>query len=70
MRWEMKMNEEKAAFRIDHTVQKRGGTVRLALLVEVTGDDNMEDVDEYKEFLDRKMKGVVEDFTEEWELSG
>jgi hypothetical protein len=61
----VKMGEGEATVRIDHTIQKGDGTVHLALFVEVSGDDNVKHVDEYKEFLDRKIKNVIEDFVNE-----
>jgi hypothetical protein len=54
------MSEGEATVRIDHTVQKGDGTIHLALFVEVSGEDNVKRVNEYKEFLGKKIKDVVE----------
>jgi hypothetical protein len=54
------MSEGEVTVRIDHTVQKGDGTIHLALFVEVSGEVNVKRVNEYKEFLGKKIKDVVE----------
>jgi hypothetical protein len=61
----VKMSDGEATVRIDHTVQKGDGTVHLALFAEVSGDDNIKHVDAYREFLDKKIKDVIDALAKE-----